>query len=227
MALLFATRRDTGRRPRAPGPRLGNWKLAYADFLTALVALFLVLWLVSDAQSEGRADIAGYFRGEAQAQTALAATTPEKAATDLASALRNTRRLTGLSTHLNILPVGDRVRIDLMDRLSQPLFENNGAELTESGREAVATLSAILQDGDWPVEIEGHTDAFPTLGARTDNWTLSSQRAHAARRALVASGLAEDRVRAVTGLADTHPLRPEEPHLAANRRVTLILQVRS
>lgn len=225
MAPAYADRRQRGRRPRAPGPRLGNWKLAYADFLTALVALFLVLWLVSDAPAGGRADIAGYFRGEAEAAEPMSPTSAETNAARLAEALRATRRLEGLSHRLQILAVGDRVRIDLMDRLSDPLFESGGAVLTDSGRQAVADLAAALQSGDWPVEIEGHTDAFPAPDTGPDNWSLSSARAHEARKALLAAGLAEDRIRAITGLADTLPLRPEEPHLAANRRVTLILQV--
>ena len=226
MALAFADRRVRGRRPRAPGPRLGNWKLAYADFLTALVALFLVLWLVSDAPSGGRSDIAEFFRGNADETTAaITLPTPETQAADLAGSLRSTRALGDLSQRLQIVAEENRVRIDLLDRTSDPLFESGGAALTASGQEAVARLAGILSSGDWPIEIEGHTDAFPATGTAADNWTLSSDRAHAARQALASSGLAPERIRAVSGLADTRPLRPEEPHLAANRRVTLILQV--
>ncbi len=225
MALAYADRRDRGRRPRAPGPRLGNWKLAYADFLTALVALFLVLWLVSDTPAGGRTDIAEFFRGEPEAATLAVTSTPEAEAAELAGALRATRRLTDLNNRLQILAHGDRVRIDLFDRTSDPLFESGGAALTASGRAGMAELADVLTTGNWPIEIEGHTDAFPAIGNGPDNWSLSSERAHSARRALLTAGLAPARIRAVTGLADTVPLRPEEPHLAANRRITLVLQV--
>lgn len=225
MALAYADRRDRGRRPRAPGPRLGNWKLAYADFLTALVALFLVLWLVSDAPSGGRADIAEFFRGDAEAVSLTITATPEAEAAELASALRTTRRLSDLTHRLQIVAQGDRVRIDLLDRTSDPLFDSGGAALTSSGSAAIAELADVLSTGSWPVEIEGHTDAFPAVGNGPDNWLLSSDRAHSARQSLLAAGLDSSRIRAVTGLADTVPLRAEEPHLAANRRVTLILQV--
>ena len=225
MALAYADRRNRGRRPRAPGPRLGNWKLAYADFLTALVALFLVLWLVSDAPSGGRTDIAEFFRGQPDTASLTVTTTPEAEAAELAGALRATRRLTGLSNRLQILAQGDRVRIDLFDRTSDPLFESGGAALTASGRAGMAELADVLATGSWPVEIEGHTDAFPATGNGPDNWSLSSERAQSARHALLAAGLDPARIRAVTGLADTVPLRAEEPHLAANRRITLVLQV--
>jgi len=66
MAIANAYRRERGRMPLAPARQAGNWKLAYADFLTALVALFLVLWLVNDVPEGNRAAFAGYFRGDTE-----------------------------------------------------------------------------------------------------------------------------------------------------------------
>jgi len=234
MAQMTAVRRSTGRMPSAPGRTFGNWKLAYADFLTALVAFFLVMWLAKGLPESGRADLAGYFRSgpaietETDAPTDLAV--PTTIAPDPGQEL--VRRLArdplfadrglGVSTSAD----GARVRIDLVDRRDDPLFVAGGADLTKAGRGKIEALTRVILSGNWPLEIEGHTDAFPFHGPGGSNWTLSSARAHAARRALTASGVPQDRIRAVSGRADTAPLRPSEPHLSANRRITVVLQVR-
>ena len=75
------------------------------------------------------------------------------------------------------------------------------------------------------ITIEGHTDAFPSLIPNRSNWDISSERANAARRVLSNAGISPERVRAVTGLADTQPLKPGEPHLSVNRRISILLDL--
>ncbi|MEL6664222.1 MAG: OmpA family protein [Pseudomonadota bacterium] len=225
MALADAYRRTKGRMPSAPARQTGNWKLAYADFLTALVALFLVLWLVNDVPEDSRSGLAGYFRGDEDvaASPAFDASAPPSAL--LADRLRQTSLLLPHRKNLSTVAVSNTVRIDVMDQPGEFMFESGRASLTRAGENAIESLAEILAGGTWPLTIEGHTDAFPARDADMDNWTLSLMRADAARRHLVASGLSATRIEGVLGLADTQPLRAEEPHLAANRRVTLILQV--
>jgi len=111
--------------------------------------------------------------------------------------------------------------MDLLDPEGRPLFESARGALTLEGRALVEAAAVTLADLPNALSIEGHTDAFGLAGAGYSNWELSSDRAHEARRLLTASGVADGRVRAVTGLADTQPLNPGEPHNARNRRISL------
>lgn len=226
MAHAQAYRRVGGRMPRAPMRRQGSWKLAYADFLTALVALFLVLWLVRGVSGEERAGLADYFSGTPTQELSPADT---QVATDgaarLALHLMSDPRLASSSPHVEIIADANLVRIEIVDRLDDPLFDTGAAQLTGSGREVLKNVAEIVRDGTWPFSIEGHTDAFPHSGSAYDNWSLSAARAEAARIELAGTGLDMSRLCAVTGLAASRPLRPAEPHLATNRRVTLVLHV--
>ncbi len=225
MAIADAYRRPRGRMPRAPSRQAGNWKLAYADFLTALVALFLVFWLVNESDPDRQSSLAGYFRGDEVAQAAghaLDTGTPGQA---LASQVRHTRSLAPYRDRVLVTALDDTVRIDIVDLSHAPMFRTGQSEITAAGRHAIEKVTELLLLGHWPVTIEGHTDAFPTSSAEIDNWTLSLRRADAARRLMVATGLSPERVNGVVGLGETQPLRKEEPHLAANRRVTIVLQV--
>ncbi len=225
---------DPGRTPGATGRRAGTWKLAYADFLTALVALFLVLWLVKGAPDDGRADLAAYFRGEPApnawvletaseaARPGLMAPTPSGMV--LAAALRDSPRLADRITAADIMVSGETVRLDLTDAAPQPLFARGETVLTPAGHMLVRDTARILADLPLGgVEIEAHTDAFPFRPPDGSNWRLSSGRAAAAHDALLAGGLAPERVRGVTGRADTAPRLPAEPHHPINRRITLVL----
>ena len=103
------------------------------------------------------------------------------------------------------------------------MFASESGALTEAGEALTLQLGQAISGLAGPITIEGHTDAFPSLDANRTNWDISSERANAARRILVSAGVSTDRVRAVTGLADTRPLNPGEPHLSANRRISILL----
>ncbi|MEM9739663.1 MAG: OmpA family protein [Pseudomonadota bacterium] len=225
MAIADAYRRQQGRMPFAPARQLGTWKLAYADFLTALVALFLVLWLVNDTTTGNKSALAGYFRGDADITASKTETTPAQLAQGTALMLDQTKALSAFRQNLSVVVKDDNIRIDVIDRQASPMFATGRAELTPEGRRTLAALSDILKSFAWPIQIEGHTDAFPASGTTGDNWTLSLDRADMARQFLEQAGIGPSRIVGITGFGATRPLRAEEPHLAANRRVTLILQV--
>ena len=227
MGYAQTLRRRKGRMPQAPARTMGTWKLAYADFLTALVAFFLVMWLVKGVPEEGRANVADYFRTGSEVSSFVGSVPDQNRtpAANVASLLRQSRLLSTHASAISILAVDDTVRIDVMDRSSNPLFATASATFTESGNAIVQDLSDILNHGVWPIGVEGHTDAFTSAALNFDNWDLSTQRAHTARRALIEGGLAPERIVSVTGLADTMPINPGEPHLSANRRVTIVLHV--
>lgn len=210
--------------PAAPSRRLGTWKLAYADFLTALVAFFIVMWLVKGFPEDGRADVAGYFRDDAAAAS-LVTSAPERLADRIADSLSSHEVFRRHASALQVVADGDRIRIDLSDRTSAPVFATGDRAFTTYGTEMLSELSALVADSPWPIEIEGHTDAFPFAGDSGSNWSLSVQRAEEARLVLEDAGVSASRIEAVTGRADTLPLNPGEPHHPSNRRITIILKV--
>lgn len=211
--------------PAAPARKPGTWKMAYADFLTALMAFFLLMWMVSGVSAEGRDEIARHFNSNA-APTAASATAEAGSAAD--------RLFTALSRQSGLVAAGDSVvlareaigvRIDLVDSARNPLFDSGSGAFSPSGLALARTTGDILRQFSEPVSIEGHTDAFSAGSATYSNWELSSDRANEARRALIAAGLAPARIRAVTGLADTRPLQAGQPHLSANRRVSILVHI--
>ena len=203
-----------------PTRKTGTWKLAYADFLTALVAFFMLMWLVSGVSKEDRAVIASEFTGKPVSAAAVAETAPSGAA-ELLALLQAADGLKAAGESVQLSSDAEGVRIELVDTAGRPLFETGSGALTADGRALVAAAADSLAALPYEISIEGHTDAFSMSGAAASNWELSSQRANEARRALETAGFATERVKAVTGYADTRPLNAGQPHLAANRRISL------
>lgn len=220
MAYATTHRQLAGRMPAPPARKMGTWKMAYADFLTALMAFFLLMWMVSGVSPDARAAIAAEFKLK---ETALASTDPvvPDEATDLFSLLQLSESLKGAGESVILSVEPDGVRLDLVDTAGRPLFESASGALTAEGAKLVAAAATTLAPLSNAVSIEGHTDAFSLASTGYSNWDLSSDRANEARRLLEAGGVAGARFRAVTGLADTKPLEPGQPHLAQNRRISL------
>ena len=211
--------------PVAPARKAGTWKLAYADFLTALMAFFLLMWLVSGVSAEDRAEIADWFHNRTpDAATAAAISSGPSEADRVFSALSENPDLVAAGNSLVLTREADGVRIDLVDSAERPLFDRADGRFTPAGYElAQKTAAAITVTGS-TITLEGHTDAFPSLTPGYSNWELSSDRANEARRVFEAAGIDPGRIRGVTGLADTRPLVPGQPHLPVNRRVSILLQ---
>ena len=142
-------------------------------------------------------------------------------AADLFSLLQLSETLKAAGESVILSHEADGVRLDLVDTAGRPLFESASGALTPEGRALVAAAAETLAPLANPLSIEGHTDAFSLVSAGYSNWELSSDRANEARRLLEAGGVAPARFQAVTGLSDTQPLDPGQPHLAQNRRISL------
>ena len=94
----------------------------------------------------------------------------------------------------------------------------------ERTRELLGEVAEILVRLPNRVAISGHTDANPVAGRPGySNWELTADRANATRRILESSGLSNDRIYQVVGKADSEPLFPEDPYMAANRRLSILL----
>lgn len=213
-------RHYAGRMPALPARKMGTWKMAYADFLTALMAFFLLMWLVGGVSPDARAAIAQQFRIRPATPASPALSVPAEAV-DLLSHLQlsETLKAAGKSVILTAQP--DGIRIDLVDTDGRALFESASGSLTTEGAALVNAAAEALAPLSNRLSIEGHTDAFSLTVAGYTNWDLSSDRANQARRLLEAGGVAPARFMAVTGLSDTRPLYPGQPHLAQNRRISL------
>ncbi|MEO0882289.1 MAG: flagellar motor protein MotB [Pseudomonadota bacterium] len=209
-------RRGESRRP-------GQWKLAYADFLTALMAFFLLMWLSTEQSVENRQGIAAFFNGEEQLNHARSVD-----ASDLSNLLSALETDVSLSQHghqVIVTETGSGLRVELTDATATPLFASGGTELSGLGIELVSDVAGLLSEQPVLMSIEGHTDAFPASSEGFTNWDLSAARANAARAVLQRSGIPENRIRAVIGLADKHPLLPNQPHAAGNRRISIVLEL--
>ena len=221
----------------------GSWKVAYADFTTAMMAFFLLLWLLSMLDPVKRAAIADYFRyfnllesGQSfmqqssaiqqEVKTSVQESTPsETRAKRFEEQFKKTieEKLKELKDHIMIDTVEGGVRIQIVDLEGEPMFPLSSAEPTEKAREILKVAAENIKDEPARVAVEGHTDAVPFRGGKTTNWELSTARASSARREIERYGVAPEKIARVVGYADTLPLIKDDPKDPRNRRISIIL----
>ena len=223
MAYAYSTRRYAGRKPGAPARKIGTWKLAYADFLTALCAFFLVMWIVHGVSSEDKAELARQFGANALQTDISAQPEINRSVMQLVEQLKDDPRLKSHGTSVNISVEPGFIRIDLTDMATRPLFASGHGGLNTTGTDLTRAVGHAISLVELPIVIEGHTDSNPSLIPGYSNWEISADRANSARRILEESGVKTARIRGVTGLADTRPLLPESSALPANRRISIVL----
>jgi chemotaxis protein MotB len=217
----------------------GAWKVAYADFVTAMMALFIVLWLMSSSTKETKAAIAGYFKDPSgtanKIGTTLAGTgenfqlTKENMAQlkeKLQKTIQNINDLDKLKKNIEMTVTAEGLRIELLESDKGTFFDSGSAKLNQSGQELLTLLAAELEKVPNHVSIEGHTDAKPYTGKSSySNWELSADRANAARRLMQQpEGLRPDQVTQVRGFADQRLRNVKDPLDPANRRISIIVQ---
>lgn len=214
--------------------------MAYADFVTAMMALFIVLWLMS-ADKEVKEAISAYFNnpsgpgkltGTAAAGLGNAIEIPKedmgKLRDKIQEALKSVPNFRAIKDHVEITVTSDGLRIELIETEAGMFFESGRAQPTEQGSELLKRLAEELGKLPNSIFIEGHTDAKPFAGDGVySNWELSADRANAARRLMQAHGIKTEQIGQVRGYADRHLRHPEEPEHASNRRVSVIVQYMS
>lgn len=224
----------------------GAWKVAYADFVTAMMSLFIVLWLMNTSKPIKEA-VAGYFRDPA-GSTKLAggngrgpAQTPGEGSADsvtlskddmsklkqsLQSAIHKIQDLDKLNGQIEMTVTAEGLRIELLESAKNTFFDSGSPELNESGKETLIALARELGGVPNKISIEGHTDSRPLNrnGGEYGNWELSVDRANTARRLMQEDGLREDQVTQVRGYADQHLRRPDAPDDPSNRRISILVQ---
>jgi chemotaxis protein MotB len=215
----------------------GAWKVAYADFVTAMMALFIVLWLMNSSKQIQEA-VGGYFKdptgtskmvgtnqqGSGQ-NMPISKSDMTKIKEQLLTVFRQVTDFEKLKSHIEMTVTAEGLRIELMESEKGTFFESGRPEPTAPGREMLIAIATEVGKLPNKISLEGHTDARPYTGlANYSNWELSTDRANASRRLMVQNGLREDQVVEVRGFADQHLRNPNNPADAANRRISLIVR---
>jgi chemotaxis protein MotB len=216
----------------------GAWKVAYADFVTAMMALFIVLWLLSSSEQVQKA-VGGYFtdpkghgkemgnglRGAGSESLPIHKDDMKKLKEKLDQAVKDVSSSEKIRDHIVITVTGEGLRVELIEDENGMFFQSGSPSPTDYGKELLQTLAEEIGKLPNKVTMEGHTDSKPFLGnAGYSNWELSADRANAARRWMQAHGMRSDQVAQVRGFADQSLRNPANPEDASNRRITLIIQ---
>jgi chemotaxis protein MotB len=226
----------------------GAWKVAYADFVTAMMAFFLVMWIVGQSP-QVKAAVAGYFRdpgafehqrsagllpgasaGVSTSQVAppqdveAAKATLERMAAQLREAIQSIPKFAALGDRLQIHVTEEGLLIELLETNNESFFDSGSAHLREDTVALLEVIGKELSALTNKVAIEGHTDsrAYSAPHGYT-NWELSVDRANAARR-VMQRGLNATQMEAVRGYADQHLRYPDNPLDPRNRRISIVVR---
>ena len=214
----------------------GAWKVAYADFVTAMMALFIVLWLMNSSEQVKKA-VAGYFadpggqKGESGSGVAgageaisLGPADMDKLKDKLEAAMKKMPEFEKIKDQVEMTVTGEGLRIELLETEHGLFFESGNSQPSLQGKELIAKLTSELMKMKNKILIEGHTDAKPFMKEGYSNWELSADRANSARRLMQAAGLPEDKITQVRGFAAQRLRDKTDPGAASNRRISLIVQ---
>lgn len=259
------------------GAHGGAWKIAYADFVTAMMAFFLLMWLLGSTTEGDRKGIQDYFnnpvkismlggagsgdsssviqgggedltrtggqqkRGEVEAerknytlqklkaqQAAAEAQRLKQLKDRVEDVLASSPRLAELRNQIRLDMTHDGLRIQIVDEHKRPMFASGSAVVQPYMRELLQAIGSVLAEVPNKLTLEGHTDAAPFGGgvAGYSNWELSSDRANASRRELLAGGLTDAQVLRVQGLSASVPFDKDDPLHPVNRRISIIVMNR-
>lgn len=215
----------------------GAWKVAYADFVTAMMALFIVLWLMNSSK-QIQVAVGGYFKdptgtskkvgsnqiGSGENFTLTKDDMP-KLKEELQKAVRQVTNFDKLKNQIEMTITSEGLRIELLESSSGTFFDSGKPGVNGDGHELLVALAQQLGKLPNRISIEGHTDAKPYATDRDyGNWELSTDRANSARRIMQAAGLNPNQISQVRGYADQKLRVPGNPLEPSNRRITLIVQ---
>ena len=265
----------------------GAWKVAYADFVTAMMAFFLLMWLINTTSPEQKRGVADYFApasvsettsgsggilggtalgkdgsksagssdvieelapssrnpndgdakegGKAKTASEMAAEAAAEAeqkreeaafasaAQSLRQALQDMPELAELSKNIIIDETPEGLRIQLVDQEGRSMFNQGASQPNERAKLLLRAISKIINQLPNRISLYGHTSASANGAKPETDWQLSSTRADASRKVLQGAGVQSDRVYQVSGKASSEPLYPDDPTLAGNRRIAIVL----
>jgi len=257
----------------AGGHHGGAWKIAFADFATAMMAFFLVMWLMSSATPEQKKLISGYFQdpvGFSESASPyvidLGGTptpAPDKTLNDepqeeqspaedaqadvdklqaesiaeevererlelllqeLQNKVEENPQLQNFKDQILFEITQDGLRIQIMDAENRPMFASGSARLQPYFEDILLAMTDTIAAVPNKISVSGHTDAAPFVGrGGYGNWELSSDRANAARRVLIAGGYDDEQVARVVGYASSALFDREKPLNPVNRRIDIVV----
>lgn len=260
-------------KKHAHGHHGGAWKIAFADFVTAMMAFFLLMWLIAALNTSQKEGLAEYFKQpikvalfggdsmgnrkeivkgggldtkqkdgqstlnskplpkdkpvpDAKLVKAEEIKKLEQLKADINISMEQDPALNGLKKQLLMDVVNDGLRIQLIDNQNKPMFTMGSDSIDPEMQKVLDKIAVLLKNTPNKISIQGHTDANPYDNPdelQTSNWELSTQRANAARRALVKAGLDESKVMHVSGYASTVLLDKQNPNNPQNRRISIIV----
>jgi chemotaxis protein MotB len=256
----------------------GAWKIAYADFVTAMMAFFLLMWLLGSTTEGDKKGIADFFANPVKVSLSGGANSGEsnvviqgggedltqslgqvkradssdvitkKRAAELlraelarqdarkiaalsakiSAAISNSPKLAEFSAQIRLDTTPDGLRIQIIDDQKRPMFDSGSAQVKPYMRDILREIGAALSGVENKISLDGHTDRSPYgSGDRGySNWELSSDRANASRRELVSSGMPDDKIARVMGLASSVLLEQDAPLSPTNRRISILVMTR-
>jgi chemotaxis protein MotB len=241
------------KKAKHAGHHGGAWKVAYADFVTAMMALFIVLWLLTQSDTASKEKIAQYFRtgmlpGGTLTLGTPAGSNPPVAINIFPSGSMGGPNVSGserelakdvemllqgagdepdvaeTTKHIKVKVVAEGTLIELVDGGDNFLFPVGSNGLKPAAIKLLERLAPLLAKLKNKIEIHGHTDARQfDKGARRNNWDLSFERANEARRILEGAGVQQGKIVGVQAHADAQLLNRKDPLSAENRRLSLLI----
>ncbi len=225
------------KKGRHGGHHGGAWKVAYADFVTAMMALFIVLWLMNSSKQIQEA-VGGYFKdptgtakqvgsdmvGQGE-NFVVSKDNMEQLKEQLQKAIKEVPKFDKLKNQIDMTVTNEGLRIELTETEAGTFFDSGSPKISADGGGMLVLLAQELGKLPNKLALEGHTDSKPYAeGSNYGNWELSSDRANAARRLMQHEGIRADQITQVRGFADQRLRNPGDPLDPSNRRISLIVQ---
>jgi chemotaxis protein MotB len=215
----------------------GAWKVAYADFVTAMMALFIVLWLMNSSKQIQEA-VGGYFKDPTGTSKKVGSDMQGSGQNFMVSkdnmadlkeqlqkAIHEVPNIDKLKNHIEMTVTNEGLRIELMESASGTFFDSGNSKPNSDGQDILVTLAHELGKLPNKIYVEGHTDSKPyTDNSNYTNWELSADRANATRRLIQQNDVKPDQVTEVRGFADQSLRKRDAPLDPSNRRVSMIVQ---
>src|SRR5689334_2376125 len=230
----------------------GAWKVAYADFVTAMMAFFMVMWLLAQTDQVTRQQLSEYFRtgvfsgapsvlnGGSGIQNKAyfdvvgqSSVQPEQQAFErVAAAVRAAMQrsmvedpaLKKLAQQIKVSVTEEGLLIQILDGSGDDLlFDRSSSDLKPRLEQLLASIAPILGRLDNKIQVHGHTDAKPfPAGSNRSNWQLSFERADAARLVLEKNGLKKGQVGGVFAHGSSALYNQQDPNAPENRRLAIL-----
>jgi len=235
------------KKAKGHGAHGAAWKVAYADFVTAMMALFMVLWLLAQTDKELQKELSEYFRtgvfsgapsmlegGSGLLDKGFVDVVPNAMESGLqlnADAINQVIQgvmaenadLAGMKDAVQVSVTPDGVLIAFTDNSEDLLFDLASSELKQPLIKVLEGITPTLTRIGYRIRIQGHTDARPfAADSKRSNWSLSFERADQARRILQLHGFPEQKLVGVFAHGANAPLDPRDPKAPSNRRLTLL-----